>query len=102
MTKESFTALIEQHGKEKLIRMHFNNNLVENVYGTFDPDEDIVDIGGTDFVVFKHTVPATYDDPAKGVITVTQYKPIESVEGVVFIDDVTRIDDIDRWVHDRI
>lgn len=102
MTKEQVTQLIAQRGKESLIRMHFNNNLVENVYGKFDPDVNIVDIGGTDFIMIKHDKPPKYDDPKKGDIVFTIYKPIETLEGLEFIDDVTRIKDIDTWMHDRL
>ena len=100
MTKESMQALINQVGKEKLIRINVNNNLVENVYGEFDPDKQIVNISGTDFVVFNHTLPARYND-GKDEITSKKYIPIFAIEGLVFIDDAERLPDVDKWMVDR-
>lgn len=102
MTKESLVALIAQKGKENLVRIHFNNNLVENVYGKFDPDTQIIDIGGTDYIVLEHTLPSRCDDVKKGPITAKEYKPMFTVEGVLFIDDAKRIKDIDTWMADRL
>lgn len=95
MTTNDFKQLINDNGGyDKLLIIQFNNNLMQYYFEEKFKETDLLSLSGDDYVVCY----IKYRDKTTGKLSIPIkiIKPIGTVEGLYFIDDLESIDKLDK------